>query len=202
MKRIKIVIVDDHQMFLDGLVSFLNKQDDFEVIFSSNDAKVALEQLAIYTPDLIISDIAMPDMNGLEFIKLVKENHPFIKILVISMFSVIQNNTNIDGHLLKEVGLDELTDAIRKIVLKGEKVFNLGEIKEEYVSDFNGSILSSREKEIIKLIALEKTTDEISLQLNLSKYTIETHRKNIFLKLNVKNIAGLIFKAVQLGIVK
>lgn len=199
--RIKIALVDDHQMFLDGMISVLSNQKEFEIVFVENNPQVALSKIKTNVPDILISDISMPEMNGLEFIKIVKQDFPDIKILVLSMFESLQSFQDIDGYLLKETSKEELIKTIIDIVQNGKKRFGSGQaIKDTF--DFKKSILTDREKEIIQLIANEHTTDEIADKLFTSKSTIETHRKNIFYKLQVKNIAGLIKKAIYLGVVK
>lgn len=198
---ITIGLVDDHQMFLDGMVSVFSTQSNFSILFVENNAKSAIEKIKFSKPDIIISDISMPDINGIEFIKMVKETNPEIKILVLSMFENLQTFENMDGYLLKETDKEELIRAINTIVLQNGKYFKTTK-NEMDTFEFKHSILSPREKEIIQLIANEYTTDEIAELLFISKGTIETHRKNIFFKLQVKNIAGLIKKAIYLGIVK
>jgi len=198
---ITIGLVDDHKMFLDGLISVLSIESDFEIAFAENNAKDALLKINENLPDIIITDISMPQMNGLEFIKILKKNFPSVKILVVSMFNNMQSIKDFDGFLLKETDRHDLIDAISGIVLRNERHFN-GISSDLSLFEFSKSILSKREKEIIGLIAKEFTTDEIALRLNISKNTIETHRKNIFYKLQVKNIAGLIYKAFQLGVIK
>ena len=198
---INIVIVDDHQLFLDGIVSVLSNQANIKILFTENKPVEALKKIKINKPDLIITDISMPEMNGLEFIKILKKEYPRIKILVLSMFKNMQSYKDIDGFLLKETDKDELIEAINRIVIQKEKVFAKNDDAfEEF--DFRKSILSSREKEIIQLISEEFTTEEIAEKLLISKHTIEAHRKNIFFKLGVKNIAGLISKSIHLGFVK
>jgi DNA-binding CsgD family transcriptional regulator len=117
------------------------------------------------------------------------------------MFKNMQSFKDIDGFLLKETDKEELIKVINGIVLHNEKYF-AGVDNNENTIDFNKTIVSNREKEIIQLIAQEYTTDEIAEKLIISKHTIEAHRKNIFYKLQVKNIAGLIKKAIYLGVVK
>lgn len=198
---IKIVIVDDHQMFLDGMISILSNHQDFEILFVENNAKIALAKIKDNQPDIVITDISMPEMNGIEFIKILNEEFPDIKILVLSMFANILSFKNIDGFLLKETDKETLIHVINKIVLEDKKHFE-GETNNENSIDFKKSILSKREKEIIQLIAKEYTTDEIANKLIVSKHTVEAHRKNIFFKLQVKNIAGLIKIAIHLGVIK
>lgn len=198
---IRIAIIDDHQMFLDGIQSVLSAEPDFLVTFTDVSAKSALLKIKQQPPDLVITDISMPELNGIEFIKIVKNHFPDIKILVLSMFENLQTFDDMDGYLLKETDKSTLIDAVRAIVLNDEKIFTTKENKNN-TFEFRHSLLSDREKQIIQLIAEEFTTEEIAEKLFVSKGTIETHRKNIFFKLQVRNIAGLIKKAVYLGIVK
>jgi DNA-binding NarL/FixJ family response regulator len=199
--KIKIALVDDHQMFLDGMISVLSNQKEFEIVFVENNPQVALSKIRTNIPDILISDISMPEMNGLEFIKMVKKDFPHVKILVLSMFESLQSVQDIDGYLLKETNKEKLINTIKDIVQNDTKHFGSRQIIENSF-DFKKSILTDREKEVIQLIADECTTDQIAEKLNTSKSTIETHRKNIFYKLQVKNIAGLIKKAIYLGVVK
>lgn len=197
---IKIVIVDDHQMFLDGLVSVLSRQNNIDILFTENSARKALKKIKDQTPDLVITDVSMPDMNGLEFIKILQNDFPSIRILALSMYQSISSIDGINGYLLKETDKDELIKVINGIALHNKKFFVGNSENNDF--DFKKAILSSREKEIIQLISEERTTEEIAEKLFLSKHTIETHRKNIFFKLQVKNIAGLIKKATYLGVIK
>lgn len=197
---IRIVIVDDHPMFLEGMASVLSQQPNIGVLFTESNAKTALKKIKIDTPDLIITDISMPEMNGIEFIKILHQDFPYIKILVLSMHKSYHHIEHIDGYLLKETDKEELIEAINGIVLQNKKYF-VEQLSKDSDFIFKKTILSKREKEIIKLIAQEYTTEEIAEKLFISKHTIESHRKNIFLKLQVKNIAGLIKKAIYLGII-
>lgn len=198
---ITIAVVDDHQMFLDGMMAVLSGQSNFEILFVENRAQAALIKMREMQPDILISDISMPEMNGVEFIKIIKATYPNVKILVLSMFESMETIADIDGYLLKETSKEELVKAIHAIVLKNEKYLKVpGNTLDAFA--FKRTILSHREKEIIRLIAEEYTSEEIADKLFLSRGTIETHRKNIFFKLQVKNIAGLIKKAIYLGIVK
>ncbi|NHM05681.1 response regulator transcription factor [Flavobacterium sp. CYK-4] len=196
---IKIIIVDDHQMFLEGMSSVLSNEANIEVLFTENSARATLKKMKSELPDLIITDISMPDMNGIEFIKNLKNHFPEIKILVLSMYKSANHIDGIDGYLLKDTDKNELIEVINGIVLQGKKFLINPTSEEDFV--FKRSILSQREKEIIQLIAQEFTTEEIAEKLFISKHTIESHRKNIFLKLQVKNIAGLIKKAIYLGVI-
>lgn len=199
--KITIVLVDDHQIFLDGMISVLSQQPNFSILFVENNPQVALERMTELQPDILISDISMPHLNGVEFVKMVRQKFPEVKILILSMFDNLQTFDHIDGYLLKETDSEELINAINEIVLEGKKHYRSSK-KDMNTFEFKHSILTPREREIIQLIANEFTTDEIAGQLFISKGTIETHRKNIFYKMQVKNIAGLVKKAIYLGIVK
>lgn len=200
-KKIKVVVVDDHQMFLDGMISILSAQENFKILFVETSAKKALQKIGEKIPDIVITDISMPEMNGIEFVKKIKKQYPEVKILVLSMFENQQTFEGIDGYLLKETNKEVLVEAINGIVNEGKKYFNAIQNSSNSF-EFKQSILTQREKEIIQLIAEENTTDEIAKRLFISKTTIETHRKNIFFKLQVTNVAGLVKKAVYLGVVK
>lgn len=201
MTKIKLVIVDDHKMFLDGISNVLSKHDDIEILSVLDNASEALTFLKSDTPDLLITDISMPEMNGLEFVKIVKQQYPNLKILVVSMFQQIQSFTGIDGYLLKETGFDELIKAIYQIVIENEPYFYSDYKASNEELEFNKKIITRREKEVIQLIAQELTSDQIADQLFISKHTVETHKKNIFLKLQVNSVVGLIKKAMYFGYV-
>ncbi|MFK7748780.1 MAG: response regulator [Kordia sp.] len=201
MAKIELVIVDDHKMFLDGISNVLSKQNDMEILQVLDNATDALTFLKSNTPDLLITDISMPEMNGLEFVKIVKQQYPNLKILVVSMFQQIQSFQGIDGYLLKETGFDELIKAIHQIIVDGKPYFYNDYKASNDELDFNKKIITRREKEIIQLIAKELTTDQIADTLYISKHTVETHKKNIFLKLQVNSVVGLIKKAIYFGYV-
>jgi DNA-binding NarL/FixJ family response regulator len=200
-KKVGIFVVDDHQMFLDGMISILTAQQNFEVLVVETSAKNALLKMNDKIPDIVITDISMPEMNGIEFIKILKRQYPSVKILVLSMFENQQTYDGIDGYLLKETNKDILIEAINGIMRNEKKYFNANQNSSNSF-EFKKSILTKKEKEIIQLIAQENTTEEIAKKLFISKGTIESHRKNIFLKLQVTNVAGLVKKAVYLGVVK
>ena len=197
--KINVILVDDHAMFLEGISAVLSNQENISVLGVYNSAKEALKNLDTTSLDLLITDISMPEINGLEFVKMVNAKYPDLKILVISMFKKIQNFEGINGYLLKETSTEELLLAIHKIVVKNENYFYEGYEKNKSKLDFKNSILTQRETKIIQLMAEELTTDEIAKKLFLSRYTVETHKKNIYNKLQVSNAAGLIKKATYLG---
>lgn len=200
MSPIKIVIVDDHKLFLDGLRFALSQMDNVIVQQVFSNPIDAISYLKNNDIDLLISDISMPEMNGIEFIKKAKAITPHIKTLVVSMFPSIHEIQGINGYLLKESSHDELQKAITEIMIENKNYFYSDyKGKQRETLEFTNTIITKREKEIIQLIAQEKTADQIADQLFLSKHTVEAHKKNIFLKLQVNNMAGLIKKAMYLG---
>jgi len=197
---IKIAIIDDHLIFLKGLTMLLEQDDDFEVIYAFSNYSDLLKNLKLQKPDILITDISMPEINGIELSKMMRQIYPTIKILVMSSYSNMISASEVDGYLLKDTNSEILIESIKKIVLDNEKVFHKDfQTAEKY--DFNISIVSKREKEIINFICKGFTTDEISEKLYISQHTVETHRKNIFNKLQVNNIAGLVKKSISLGII-
>jgi len=196
-----IVIIDDHKLFLDGICALFSKYKDIKILKATTNIQEALLVIQHENPDLVITDISMPEMNGIEFIALLKQKHPKIKIMVLSMFANLQSYKGIDAYLLKESSEKELIEAISNVLEKGIKHLKITENKSENIHLYDSQVLlTKREKEIINLIIKEKNTTEIAEILFLSKHTIMTHRKNIFFKLEVTNIAGLTKKAFQLGL--
>ncbi|MBQ4913672.1 response regulator transcription factor [Maribacter sp. MMG018] len=214
MRKYKIIIADDHKMFLDGLMSILAHKETYEIILTANNGKNVAKYLDINKDediDLVITDINMPEFNGIELNSHIKKNHPSIKTLVVSMLhdtKSVQTLTkdNVDGYIPKNAEKDELLLAIETI-LKGDKYFSQS-IKDVYLKGMFSNetniedSLSKREKEVLKLIAQEFTTQEIADQLFLSKHTIESYRKNLISKLEVRNLAGLTKYAIKLGLVE
>ena len=199
MQKIKLILVDDHQLFIDGLTAILSKELDFEIVATFLDANKALDKIDIYDVDLVITDISMPNMNGIEFINLLKKKKPELKILIASSFEQLISSKMVCGYISKNSDSRDFIKAIREIVIHEKKFF-----KEEStikVNQINRNNLTKREKEIVSLIAQEKTVNEIAESLFLSRTTIETHKKNIFLKLSVKSNAGLVKKAFFLGVI-
>ncbi|MEM7485354.1 MAG: response regulator transcription factor [Bacteroidota bacterium] len=215
MKTHKIIIADDHKMFLDGLLSILASKENFEIVLTADNGKNVAKYLDINNAkepiDLVITDVNMPDYNGIELNKHIKTKHPNTKTLVVSMLhdtNTVQTLTkdNVDGYVPKNAEKGELIEAIETI-LKGEKYFSQT-IKDVYLKGMFSNeqsltqSLSKREKEVLKLIAQEFTTQEIAEKLFLSKHTIESYRKNLISKLEVRNLAGLTKYAIKLGLLE
>lgn len=212
--KYNIVIADDHSMFLDGLLSILKEEKNYNIIYTAKNGGLIQKHLTINTEekvDLVITDISMSEVDGIALNSWLKTNITNIKTLIVSMHtvpSIIDQlmYSDIDGYVPKNAKKEELLKAIKNI-LNGEKYFSK-EITEIYLKNkFSKKReseikLTKREIEVITLIAEEYTTQEIADQLFLSKHTIESYRKNLISKLNVRNLAGLTKHALKKGYIK
>lgn len=205
---LKILIVDDHQMFLDGLKTLLSKHNSIEVIGEALNGKKALDIIDNKQVDIVLSDINMPEMSGTELAKTIKKERPEIKILILSMYNdreIIHEivMTEAEGYILKNSNKQELINALLRIGSGGTYYCNevMEIITDSYVakqkSQKKTKDLTKREIEIIKLICQEYSTPEIAEALFISPLTVETHRKNILKKTKVKTIVGLIKFAID-----
>jgi len=212
MTKIKILIADDHTMFLQGIISLLEQEPNIEIVGKAVNGLEALQVIEQIPVDLLILDISMPEMDGIELSKILKKKFPAIKILVVSTHSNVSLisrliRIGVNGYLLKNAEKAELLKAINTIA-SGDNYFS-EETEEKHLSN-NLRIekqvstlteLSSREKEILVLIAHEYNTAEIAEKTFISLNTVNTHRKNLLSKLNAKNTAGLVKYAVENGLV-
>ena len=210
-QNLTIMMVDDHQMFIDGLKSLIRKVEHFKVIAEANSGEEAMELLEQNKPDLVITDINMPGMSGTELTKIIKTRWPDIKVLVLSMYddpAIVREilECEAEGYVLKNTGKGELVDAIKQIADDG--TFYSRDVMKVIMSDLQAEkevlemkdVLSDRELEILKLIVAEYTTKAIAEELNLSPLTIDTHRKNILKKTGCKTLVGLIKYALTRGV--
>ncbi|MBK8623013.1 MAG: response regulator transcription factor [Saprospiraceae bacterium] len=209
---IKILIADDHTMFVDGIESILTSEPEFKIIGRCYTGPDVLTFVQKEEPDILLLDVNLPGKNGIDVCKELAVLKPAIKVLAISMFneesfvSEILNN-GAKGYILKNTGRDELFKAIRT-VSKGDSYFSK-EVTETIMkglmnqrkasSKTNTSIpkLSRREKEVLKLIAQEFTTQEIADNLFISLKTVESHRSSLLSKLNARNSVGLVRIALE-----
>ena len=200
-----IYIVDDHKMVLEGLTLLLNTSKEIKVDKTFRSAIELLEHLPIGQPDVILMDINMPELNGIEATKMVKKQYPNLKIIALSMISesnliklMLKNGA--DGFLHKNAGYEEITEAIEDVIAGkrylsteiSDALLHLNSFETKQVGTSPFPKLSRREEQILELILDEKTTQEISDKLFISFGTVETHRRNIMIKLGVKNTAGLV----------
>jgi DNA-binding NarL/FixJ family response regulator len=200
--NIRIAILDDHQIVIDGLRLLLENQLHFEIVGQFNRGQELLDALAVLKADIVITDILMPEMDGLEVAMRLKDQFPDIKVIALSMngegplAEKMIEQAEVAGYVLKTTNKSELTEAIES-VYAGD-TFYAKEILDELnsfrkIKQENESInLTIREIEIIQCIASDLTNKQIADQLFISERTVETHRKNIFRKTNIHSAVGLV----------
>ncbi len=210
MNEIKLIIADDHELFRIGLVELLKKHEDIKIIKSVADGFELMDLINSQPEaDIVLLDLTMPNMDGFQVLKELKNLNSPIKPIVISMHSVgnyIAKCAKMGayGYLLKNTDESELVFAIRT-VHKGKRHFS-AEISEKMINfmstqSISENILSNKEIKVLELISRGLTTKEIASQLFLSTRTIETHRTNILKKFEVKNTAELIKKATEINLI-
>lgn len=212
MNRIPVALVDDHEVVINGLKAMFGNFSEIEVLFSANNATTLFEQLQERQPAVILLDIQLPEMNGIDICKQLRRQYPQIKVVAFSSFDdthyikqIIRNGAS--GYLLKNADQQTILTAI-KTVLNGEEYIDESIKKiliQESISGQRRSLfeipLTKREKEILQLIAGGLSNQEIADKLFISLRTVETHRFNLTQKLDVKNAAGLVKEAIKRGLV-
>jgi DNA-binding NarL/FixJ family response regulator len=209
MSIIKIAILDDHKLFREGIASILAKYEDFEVAGEVENEEQLNTLLSTSPVNVLLIDISLPDSNGLEIVKKLKNSHPQIRTIVLTMHEegqyvvkAVRNGAH--GYLLKNTDEKELKEAIIT-VFEGKKYYNK-DISALMIGNMSlegdeTRKLSARENEILQLVAKGLTTKEIADKLCVSSRTVETHRFNMMKKLQVQNSAELITKAINLGLI-
>ena len=216
METIKIVLVDDHRIFRDGLKSLLSEVDFIDVIGEASGGKELLEILKTLKPDLVIVDISMKDMSGIEVSKQIVSNYPDIKIMILSMhtneeFVINAIKAGVNGYLSKDASKEELLEAI-KIIHEGGECYSKmvsDNFLKSYVKKYKAEhslpenkTLTQREIEILKLAAAGSTNKEIADKLFISIKTVDCHKNNIVQKLKLKNTAEMVLYAVKNKIIE
>jgi len=208
MKKHRIVLVDDHQMLIDGLSAILSKYKEIEILKTFTNGNFFINEIHDLQPDIVLTDISMPEIDGYELTKKIKKINPNIHIIALSMSGSIADinkmlDVGISGYVLKNVGNEELIEAIHKVA-QGKMHFS-DDVTEEMVKNKNAKVeteenqprFTERELEILKLIVQEFNNAEIGDKLFISERTVETHRKNMIRKFNTKTIVGLIKYAMD-----
>lgn len=210
--KIKLAIVDDHQIVIDGIRALLKGTDEFDVIIESTQPEKILSSDQLCNVDILLTDVMMPVMNGAELAKEVKRLCPQVKILALSMsgqgevVNRMIEDSDIAGYVLKNIGQKELINALEKIAAGGiyfsdeilEEMQRASELKKQHTEVH----LTAREIEIIRLIENEFNNRQIAEKLFLSERTVETHRKNIFRKTKTGSLIGLIKYAYEHKLIK
>ena len=215
MKPIRILLADDHNVIRRGLRLLLESESDFTVVAEAADGRQAVEQALVSRPDVVVLDISMPQLNGTDAAQRITEALPGTAVVILSMHSdegyVLRAlRAGAKGYLVKDSAEGELIEAIRAV--SNGRAFFSPEVSrmlmEDYVREIrmrgvNDSyeLLTAREREILHLLAEGKANKEVAALLNLSLFTVDTHRRNLQEKLNLHSVAELILYAVRKGVI-
>lgn len=207
MDKIKILVVDDHPMVLEGMRSMLAEIDFVAIAGLAQNAYQAMELIKVHMPDIVITDISMPEISGIELTAKIRKEHPVVKVIAMSTFNersyisqMVQQGAS--GYLLKSASKEEIEAAILTVTA-GKLYMSLDlELSRQDQQEIKKMpVLTSREKEVLLLIAEGFTNAQIAEKLFVSPYTVDSHRKNLLTKFEVNNTAGLIKLAVRNGLV-
>lgn len=207
-----IAIADDHILVVNGLKAMLQKDEDISILFAATSGADLLEQIAVVQPDVLLLDIQMPDMSGIDLCKLIHRSYPAVKMIALTNFEqssyvkqMMRNGAmgyllkNIDGRTLK-LAIDSVME--NRTFVQDQVMNNMmGELLLGKKQSTQGVTLTKREVEILALIARELTNQQIADKLFISIRTVETHRINLTQKLGVHNTAGLVKEAYKRGLV-
>jgi len=215
MKKVRILLADDHTVMRAGLRALLERQPNLEVVGEAEDGRQTVELASSHVPDVVVMDIAMPNLNGVEATRRMVSKQPTISVVILSMYSdesyvMRALAAGARAYLLKDSAVTDLIRAI-EAVSRGKSFFSpkisriLAEeyvraLKQKGVAD-SYELLTPREREILQLLAEGKTNKEVATSLNISVYTAETHHGNILQKLNLHSSAELVLYAVRKGII-
>ena len=210
---IRILLADDHKITRQGLRSLLDKEFDMEVVAEAEQGRTAVRLVRELSPQVVIMDVTMPDLNGVEAARQIVSEFPDVKIIALSMhsdslFVTEMLRSGASGYLLKDCAFEELARAIRTVV--AGKIYLSpsisGVVVDDYLhrlskADFSGlDVLTNREREVLQLLAEGKSTKQIALKLHISVKTVETHRRQMMNKLDIHTVAELTKYAIRKGL--
>jgi two-component system, NarL family, response regulator NreC len=211
----KIVIAEDHTILREGLKALLSSNTELEVVGEAEDGREAVKLASELTPDLILMDLSMPRMNGIEAIKEIKKRHPEIKILILTVYKTEEYvlaslQAGADGYILKEANHSEFLLAIKNVLMgkhylspeiSGKVIEGYLKGKQEHTPVTIWETLTSREREILKLVGEGYKNREIADDLCISLKTVEKHRENLMKKLDLHTASALTSYAIKKGLV-
>lgn len=215
MRKLRILLADDHKLLRSGLRLLLERQPDMSVVAEADDGREAVRNAATSKPDVVVLDIGMPNLNGIEACVQITQEHSATAVVMLSMHSdesyVLRAlKAGARAYLLKDSAESDLVRAIHAVA-EGKSYFSPAVSKvllEDYVRKLQRAgvedsfeLLTSREREILQLVAEGRSNKEVAHLLNLSVYTVETHRSNLMQKLNLRGVPELILYAVRKGII-
>jgi DNA-binding NarL/FixJ family response regulator len=213
--KIRVLVADDHAIIREGLRVMLGNQPDMEVLGAATNGREAIRMVDEYEPDVVVMDISMPELNGIEAIQQILPRHPHMRVIVLSIHETKPYifrtlNAGAKGYLIKETAGLEVVDAVRA-VYRGERYLS------QRISDLLTDVsfrnlevpievspleqLSPREREILQLVAEGKTSQEIAERLSISPKTVDTYRSRLMRKIGVDDMAGLVKFAIQHGVI-
>ena len=210
---IRIVMADDHRMFREGLRHLLEKEKDFAIVGEAENGRTAVKLAVELSPDIVLMDVNMKDLNGIEATRQIVAKAPSVKVIGLSMYSERQFVTEmllagVKGYLLKDAAIEELVLGIRHAMHKN--VYLSPSIATGVIEEFTigiqkdrspvFSVLTAREREVLQMLAEGKSTKEMAFCLGVSGKTIETFRQQIMSKLNISTVAGLVKYAIREGL--
>jgi DNA-binding NarL/FixJ family response regulator len=213
MKNINVGIADDHSLFREGIRMIIEEMLDITLCLEATSGEDLLAQLEHIRPDVVLLDLEMKGMSGIDVLKTIRENNSILKVIILSLHTESRMISHLmklgaNGYLIKDTKKNELETAIREVYEKGV-AFN-EQMANSLLSDLRGKskkvtlsvALSTREKEVLELICQEYTTHAIAEKLFISERTVEGHRKNLCAKMDVKNSVGLVKKAIALNLIE
>ncbi len=213
METIRILLADDHKLVRAGMRSLLKDVAEVDVIAEASTGREAIDLVEKHQPDIVLMDIAMSGLNGLDAAEHIIKTHPHCKVIILSMHSVKEYvvkalQIGVKGYLIKDSATCELEDALRAVV-RGQKYFSpavssqlVDQIEELSAGkDIVPETLTLRQREILQFIAEGKSTKEIAALLNISIKTVDSHRTQLMNRLNIHDVAGLVRYAIRIGLI-
>lgn len=210
-RKIRILLADDHRMVRQGFKLILQGQADMEVVGEAGNGREAVEMAALLRPDVVVMDVTMPELNGIEATKRIREASPYIRIVALSVHrdgvyvrEIVRAGA--EAYILKESGDTELLTAVRAVA-EGNSYLSpevAGAVLKDYRKHATNPVdlLSTREREVLQLLAEGKTNKEIATQFNLSIYTVDGHRTRIMEKLGLHSVSELVRFALRNGVIE
>ncbi|MDX6530240.1 MAG: hypothetical protein QOH41_2530 [Blastocatellia bacterium] len=213
MTKIRVLLADDHKLVRAGIRSLLERLPDLEVVAEASDGREAIRLVEQHEPQIVLMDLAMPELNGIEATRYLTNTFPKVRVLILSIYTDEEHvyqalRAGAAGYLMKGAATEELELAIRTVA-EGEtylsppvsKLVIMEYIRRTNVGFSSLERLSSRQTQVLKLIAEGKTTKQIALELGISVKTVETHRSALMKRIGVRDVAGLVRYAVKIDLI-